>query len=226
MNIVHKIMSTQSKPTKKANPASVSTEVVEGRRERKLQQTIAHIGSVAWKLFETRGFDAVTMEAIAEAADVAKGTLYKHFPVKEALIGHQFEKNAAERRDAIIAAVMLLPSCSERLARLAQEESSYLTTMRGYLAAYMHYRFANSLSSNSSGISSGMEQFVAVLLKMGQASGEIANDLSAESMAANFQFLRLLCLMRWLKNPEIALADLQKETLHLFLHGALKKLPT
>ena len=121
---------------------------------------------------------------------------------------------------------MLLPSCSERLARLAQEESSYLTTMRGYLAAYMHYRFANSLTSNSSGISSGMEQFVAVLLKMGQATGEIANDLSAESMAANFQFLRLLCLMRWLKNPEIALADLQKETLHLFLHGALKKQPT
>ncbi|MBN2192198.1 MAG: TetR/AcrR family transcriptional regulator [Polyangiaceae bacterium] len=33
------------------------------------------------------GLDRVRLEAIADAADIARGTLYSHFPTKEALVG-------------------------------------------------------------------------------------------------------------------------------------------
>jgi AcrR family transcriptional regulator len=52
-----------------------------------------HIRVAAWALFEARGFDVVSMESTALAADVATGTLYKHFPVKESLIGYRFDSN-------------------------------------------------------------------------------------------------------------------------------------
>jgi AcrR family transcriptional regulator len=63
------------------------TETVraEGLRERKKRRTRLHISDVATGLFLERGFDAVTMAEIAEAADVSVNTLYNYFPDKESL---------------------------------------------------------------------------------------------------------------------------------------------
>ena len=43
-----------------------------GRRERKREQTMDHLADTAWAMFAELGFDTVTMEAIADTADVAK----------------------------------------------------------------------------------------------------------------------------------------------------------
>jgi phosphohistidine swiveling domain-containing protein len=74
-----------------------------GRRERKRQQTMNHLADTAWQLFETHGFETVTMETIAETADVAKGTLYNYFPVKEALLRHHLHRELADRMPKILA---------------------------------------------------------------------------------------------------------------------------
>ena len=55
-------------------------------RERKKEQTRQRIAAVALKLFTERGFDAVTVNEIAEAAEVAKATLFSYFPSKESLV--------------------------------------------------------------------------------------------------------------------------------------------
>lgn len=56
-----------------------------GRRERKKQQTRQAISNVATTLFLERGFDAVTVAEVAQAADVAVQTVFNHFPAKEDL---------------------------------------------------------------------------------------------------------------------------------------------
>lgn len=55
-------------------------------RERKKEQTRRRIAAVALDLFTERGFDAVTVNEIAEAAEVAKATLFSYFPSKESLV--------------------------------------------------------------------------------------------------------------------------------------------
>ena len=56
-----------------------------GRRERKKQQTRQKIATVALELFIERGFEQVTVNEVAEAADVSVNTVYNYFPTKEDL---------------------------------------------------------------------------------------------------------------------------------------------
>ncbi|MFC7304780.1 TetR/AcrR family transcriptional regulator [Streptomyces monticola] len=59
--------------------------MAEGLRERKKRRTRQHISDVATGLFLARGFDAVTIAEVAEAADVSVNTVYNYFPAKEDL---------------------------------------------------------------------------------------------------------------------------------------------
>jgi AcrR family transcriptional regulator len=73
----------------------------EGRRDRRKRLTRATISECGWRLFEARGFDAVTVAEIAEAADVAVGTVFNYFPSKEAILFDQ----AGDLVEAMVARV-------------------------------------------------------------------------------------------------------------------------
>ena len=60
--------------------------IVASRRERKKSAARSQILSAAIDLFSRRGLDAVTMDEIATAADVGKGTIYNYFATKEDIV--------------------------------------------------------------------------------------------------------------------------------------------
>lgn len=55
-------------------------------RERKKQQTKQRIQDEAFQLVRVRGFDATTIAAIADAADVSPSTVYRYFGTKEGVL--------------------------------------------------------------------------------------------------------------------------------------------
>lgn len=57
-----------------------------GRRERKKLQTRRALAAAGLRLFAERGFDETTIEDITEAADVARGTFFRHFATKEEVV--------------------------------------------------------------------------------------------------------------------------------------------
>ena len=57
-----------------------------GLRERKKQRTRASIVTAATRLFVEQGYEGTTIAQIAEAADVAPGTVFIHFPTKADLV--------------------------------------------------------------------------------------------------------------------------------------------
>jgi AcrR family transcriptional regulator len=72
-----------------------------GLRERKKRQTREQIARVAMQLFLKRGFDAVTVAEVAEAADVSEKTVFNYFPAKEDLVFPNGEARWAALLDRI-----------------------------------------------------------------------------------------------------------------------------
>lgn len=58
----------------------------ESRRQRKKSAVRAQIVSTAIQLFSRHGITNVTVEQIAEAADIGKGTIYNYFQTKEDIV--------------------------------------------------------------------------------------------------------------------------------------------
>jgi AcrR family transcriptional regulator len=56
------------------------------RRERKKLEVLTRIRAAALELFNEKGYDATTVEEIAERADVAKATFFNYFPRKDTLL--------------------------------------------------------------------------------------------------------------------------------------------
>ncbi len=57
-----------------------------GLRERKKEATTERLREVALALVAERGFDAVSIDDIAAAADVSKTTFYRYFETKEDVV--------------------------------------------------------------------------------------------------------------------------------------------
>jgi AcrR family transcriptional regulator len=90
------------------------------RRSRKRLATKQTISDAATLLFIERGFDNVTIDDIAEAADVGRMTVFNHFPRKEDMF---FDRDEAGRE-------MLLQAIRERDSRVSPIEALRLMAHR------------------------------------------------------------------------------------------------
>ncbi|MDT0393551.1 MULTISPECIES: TetR family transcriptional regulator [Streptomyces] len=67
-----------------------------GLRARKRERTRDAIGDAAVSLFLEHGFDRVSVNDVAAAAEVSKPTLFRYFPTKEDLVLHRFADHQGE----------------------------------------------------------------------------------------------------------------------------------
>ena len=58
----------------------------EGLRERKRRETLRRIAEQGLKLFLTNGFEATTLDQIAEAAGISRRTFFYYFKSKEDIL--------------------------------------------------------------------------------------------------------------------------------------------
>lgn len=79
------------------------SEQTAGLRERKRQRTYRAISDAAVALFLEKGFAAVSVTEIAEAAEVSKPTLFRYFPAKEDMALHRFADHEDEAARVVLA---------------------------------------------------------------------------------------------------------------------------
>lgn len=69
-----------------AQSSTPAAEPQPGLRERKKIKTRTAIREATYRLVEEQGYDATTVEQIAEAAEVSPSTVFRYFPTKEDIV--------------------------------------------------------------------------------------------------------------------------------------------
>ncbi|WP_329000477.1 TetR/AcrR family transcriptional regulator [Kribbella sp. NBC_00709] len=139
----------------------------QGRRERKKAELRTRISEVATALFLERGFEAVSVSEVAEAADVARPTVFAHFARKEDLLFDRYPEAEA----LVVAAINDRPAgtsaveaLSDLLVRLADEQHP-LSTIRGSFRRFWEVvAESRALQSRARELLDHLEQAVAAAM--------------------------------------------------------------
>ncbi|MBY8604991.1 TetR/AcrR family transcriptional regulator [Burkholderia arboris] len=197
-----------------------------GRRARKRIQMLAHLAATAARLFDAHGYEAVTMEQIAAEADVAKRTLYNHFPTKEAVLAHWLEGELARDLAHLQHDVARRKTFASRIGCVLDASAAWCEQHPAYLLAYLRHRLMSigavepeRAGENGSDIALVWQQ----LIVAGQQAGELNGALQADQLATWFHHLYLAAMLRWLTAPGLSLKREFQSVAKLFIEGAEAK---
>jgi AcrR family transcriptional regulator len=158
--------------------------VASDRQTRKRLAMREGISDVATRLFLERGFDAVTVDEIAEAADVGRMTVFNHFPRKEDMFfdrddeGREIIREALRQRDPRVAPLETLRLLAHRLVAEQSPFVEFTAVGQGFIETI---EGSESLKARARAIRDELAQVVAVALSKG-AGGE-ATDPDAQLAA-------------------------------------------
>jgi AcrR family transcriptional regulator len=142
---------------------------------------------VAVRAFSQDGSD-VTLEAIAREAGVGIGTLYRHFPTREALVEAAYRSELARLCDA--AADLLATMPPDRAIRTWLDRFvDYMTTKRGMAGALRAV-----IASGGNPYAHSRERLIAaitMLLRAGAAAGTVRPDVAPGDLLASLSGVSL-----------------------------------
>jgi AcrR family transcriptional regulator len=192
----------------------------EDRKTRKRKNTRDGIVRAAFELFERHGYEAVTMEQIATEADVARGTLYNHFPVKEAVLAHGIHAQLKSSLEPLLERVFAHSALTARLAVLLRASADWWMAHRHYAGPYIRFRFQGVRRDQAASDSSEMINVYARLIQEAQQTNEINIDTPPMRLARYLHYLYLCALMDWMGNADISLEDEFDNVIAFFIRGA------
>ena len=135
------------------------------RRSRKRLATRQGISNVATRLFLERGFDHVTVDEIAAAADVGRMTVFNHFPRKEDMFydldeeGRELLREALAARDPGIAPIEALRLLAHRLIAEQRPFLEFSARSQGFIETIER---SETLKARARAIRDELAQVVAV----------------------------------------------------------------
>ncbi|MFJ9626217.1 TetR/AcrR family transcriptional regulator [Streptomyces sp. NPDC101175] len=182
-----------------------------GRQERRRRKLHDHLYDTAVGLFVAHGFEATTMEQIAEAADVARATVFNHYAQK---IG--FLEEWGTRRRARVAGILGAQHAEDlpvddRLRRYLEEMADLNIGSRAETSVLMDAsaRYGRLLQDPS------LEVELARIVEEGLSRGEIRAGVDCGQAGELLAMCYFSTVLRWVRE-EPAPFDLQAR-----LRGAL-----
>ncbi len=193
------------------------------RRARRKEETIRRIEEAGWRLFTTHGYEATSTREIADAADIASGTLFNYFPEKRSLLIHLMQRQidaAANSAFETMAASSLegqlrhvfeaLTRCYARERRLSRVFIKELLFTDG------------SQRADTTAWTFELVSKVARLIQLAQRRGELDSSVNAMDAAQQVFSMHYFAMVTWLGGtiPSRAAQEKQFETaLRLLFRG-------
>ncbi len=196
------------------------------RMDRKKEEMRNRIIDSAIKLFDRFGIDEVTMDQIAEQADVAKGTLYNYFSSKDTVIAAYIQRSFNDHDRERIEAFRRLPNTEERLSFILMLLIQGIERQKELFEKYMLFRMRLTLSFSpiSSEMESGLSSLIEEIIRLGRDEGDIRTDLPADMIVGFVEYILIAAIKPYYLQPETfdpkAIVD---ACISLFINGSKPK---
>jgi AcrR family transcriptional regulator len=176
--------------------------VTKGRVERKKEETKQKIISTALRLFKQFGYNATTMEQIASEADIAKGTLYNYFPVKEEILSEYIKTSFSQKNPSRIEHMKSLADTKALMGLILHELIEGVKAQKEIFEKYLTYRIQKVISlEKDKDAKSGIESLSNEIIYLGQQSGEIRSDIANGIIMDLFEFVFIEAAKQFYTNP-------------------------
>lgn len=168
-------------------------------REEKKQRNKQAIVEAAISLFSAHGYENTSIEQIAKAAGVGKGTFYSYFQTKNDLIKVFCEYELEKIHQELVKRSNKDASILEQMLTIYMTEFHHVTQNREFGRLYMR----ESVFPTDSDIQDNLEtedkyfQLLFPILQKGQERGELRKDVELLYMTAHFYSLYIMIISAW-----------------------------
>jgi mycofactocin system transcriptional regulator len=177
----------------------------ERRVGRRRSTTWDHISNVAIDLFAARGFDEVSVDDVAHAAGIARRTLFRYYPSKNALPWGDFDAHLEHMRDLLDDLDPRVPiGDALRTALLAFNNFDKAETARHRQRMRVILQTA-ALQAYSMTMYAGWRAVVAEFVA--RRLGSKATDLVPQTVAWTMLGVALSAYEQWLADESVSLAQ-------------------
>jgi AcrR family transcriptional regulator len=174
-------------------------------------------------LFSERGFDDVTMAEIAEAADVARATVFNYFGSKHALIEAitdgvlDFYREMLDRAladETTPTPALLRGLCDE----MAKGIEAHRRLHRGVFREIARIQLGIDTGAVAQRANEQVAARVLQLMERGQQRGDLTSDLPPDALASAFHSLTDGTITNWLyQDPTRPLLERLRDAVEVFL---------
>jgi AcrR family transcriptional regulator len=180
----------------------------EGRRERKRRQMRTRIYDVARELFQEQGFDATTIEQIAERADISPATFFNHYQSKGGVMALMTSEIADHVGHLVEQHLDGPGSIRARLAGLAEDAARQIgETHQVARDVMLELVRTEGRPENTSPYLTRVHDPLRGMLEEGQRSGEVRSDEDAAFLAEMVLGALNTALTNWLADPNYPVAE-------------------
>lgn len=188
------------------------------KREEKKALTRQRIAEAAKELFERSGYEATTVQQIADRAAVAKGTFFNYYASKEDLMMELHGMIIMKEIEDILGKPgPVIPRIQAVLYEFARHFPIHRTVMRALLQGiYGSEKLRNMQNERCLEVGAGL----APVLEHAQRTGEIRTDLPASAIAQLAVQTYFGVLTSWaLEQGDPDLAEQMMLTFEIFVNG-------
>jgi len=174
-----------------------------GRRERRKLEVRERIFSAARDLFAKQGFQATTVDEIANIADVAPATFFNHFQSKQALLGLMTGEVFEYLHALTTQHLEGEGSSADKLRNFIGSAAEGIAASRG-VARDVLLEFMRS-DATPDGPHPYLQRLInpfVALVEEGQRSGEMRKDYPAPFLAQMAVGMLNSAITNWLTNPD------------------------
>jgi len=200
-----------------------------GKRQLQAMETRKKIYETARQLILEHGFEHVSVDLIAEAAGVSKGTFYVHFESKDALAAalvEEYTNTVDMDYKALMAGLPENTSVDDAIILLSERISDVIADNIGLENIRVLYKAHLAKTVNTTPAMSynrELYKLFAELLQTGIFRGDIRDDISVESLSRHLILAIRGIVFEWcIRYPDFDLKEQIKEHFKILIYGIKK----